>query len=204
MLSVLNALVLKPLDLPHADRLYAIVQKGQGDDGQSYPDYIDYRTRNSTFTDIAGYRTTDVGLSFHGPAEKRWDHEVTGNYFDVLGIQPALGRFFHAREEHGPNSAPYIVLSDAFWRSRFQADPAVIGAVVLLNKHPFTIIGVAPANFHGVDLFMWPDIWTPIVNEPQVEGFDFLTKRGNHIAWIVGLLKPGVGATGLGQPERDC
>jgi hypothetical protein len=80
-------------------------------------------------------------------AKKSWTYEVSGNYFDMLGVQPQQGRFFHANDEHGPNSAPYIVLSDAFWRSRFGADPRIVGSIVELNKHPFTIIGVAPAEF---------------------------------------------------------
>jgi predicted permease len=192
--SVLNALVLKPLDLPHANRLFMIVQKEPGDDQESYPDYVDYRARNSTFTDMVTYRMNDVGLSFRGSTEKRWAFDVSGNYFDVLGVQPALGRFFHASEEHGPNSAPYIVLSHAFWRSQFGADPRVIGSVVQVSKHPFTIVGVAPKNFHGLDVFMWPDFWMPMMNEEQTQGYDYLHNRGNHTLWVVGLLKPEVTA----------
>jgi predicted permease len=192
VLSVLNALILKPLDLPHAERLYTIAQKNQGDDNQSYPDYVDYRARNSTLTDLAAYQLDQVGLSVHGSAERRWEFEVSGNYFDMLGVQPELGRFFHESDEHGPNSAPYIVLSDSFWRNGFHADPGVIGTVVQLNKHPFTIIGVAPASFHGIELFVWADFWMPLVNGQQTEGYDFLAARGNHGLWVVGLLKPGV------------
>ena len=194
VLSVLNALILRPLDLPHAERLYEVVQKNQGDDTQSYPDYLDYRARNSTFSDMAAYRLDAAGVSVRGSAEKRWDYEVSGNYFDMLGVQPELGRFFHESDEHGPNSAPYIVLSDAFWRNRFHADPGVLGTAVELNKHPFTIIGVAPANFHGIDLFIWPDFWMPMVNEDQIQGYDFLRSRGNHTIGTVGLLRPGVTA----------
>ena len=194
VLSVLNALILRPLDLPHAERLYEVVQKNQGDDTQSYPDYLDYRVRNSTFSDMAAYRLDAAGVSVRGSAEKRWNYEVSGNYFDMLGVRPELGRFFHESDEHGPNSAPYIVLSDAFWRNRFHADPGVLGTAVELNKHPFTIIGVAPANFHGIDLFIWPDFWMPIVNEEQIQGYDFLRSRGNHTIGTLGLLRPGVTA----------
>jgi predicted permease len=192
VLSVLNALILRPLDLPHADRMYSVVNKNQGDDNQSYPNYLDYRARNTSFTDMAAYRLQDVGLSAGRTTKRTWEYEVSGNYFDMLGVQPALGRFFHGSDEHGPNSAPYIVLSDAFWRSRFHADPRVVGAIVDLNKHPFTIIGVAPPDFHGNELFLWPDFWMPMVNEQQTEGYDFLTTRGNDGLWILGLLKPGV------------
>jgi predicted permease len=194
VLSVLNALVLRPLPMPNAERLYQIVQKDQGNDGQSYPDYLDYRARNSTFTDMAAYRIETAGINIRGAAEKRWIYEVSGNYFDMLGVKPQLGRFFREGDEHGPDSAPYVVLSDGFWRSRFHADPGVVGTFVELNKHPFTILGVAPKNFHGIDLFIWPDLWMPIVNEKQVQGYDFLRSRGNHTLQIVGLLRPGVTA----------
>ena len=105
--GVLNALLLRPLNVAGADRLFQIVQKPQGYDAQSYPDYLDYRARNATFSDMAAYRLDHAGMSIGGAAEKRWNYEVSGNYFDMLGVQPQLGRFFHASDEHGPNSAPY-------------------------------------------------------------------------------------------------
>ena len=190
--GVLNALLLRPLNVAGVDRLVEIVQKPQGYNSQSYPDYLDYRARNTTFSDIAAYRLTMAGMSIAGAAEKCWNFEVSGNYFDMLGIQPQVGRFFHARDEHGPNSAPLIVLSDTFWRTRFHADPLVIGTTVDLNKHPFTIIGVAPKSFHGTELFFWPDFWIPIVNQEQIDGFNFLTKRFDHGTNVLGALKPGI------------
>lgn len=190
--SVLNALVLRPLDLPGAERLYTIVQKEHGNDSQSYLDYADYRSRSSAFPEMAAYRLTDAGLSAGGPTRRSWLFEASGSYFDMLGIQPSLGRFFHMSDEHGRDSNPVIVLSNTFWRTRFHADPGVIGTTVELNKHPFTIIGVAPPGFHGTDLFLWPDFWMPVVNENQVEGYDFLTNRFSHGLWVLGKLKPGV------------
>jgi predicted permease len=190
--GVLNALILRPINVPGAERLFEIEQNEPGNLTQSYPDYIDYRARNTTFTDMAIFRINDVGLSMGGSARKCWEYEVSGSYFDMLGVQPALGRFFHSSDEHGVNSAPYVVLSDAFWRTRFNADPRVIGLTVDVNKHPFTIIGVAPPAFHGTEIFFWPDFWMPIVNEQQVEGFEFMTRRMNHGSYVIGLLKPGV------------
>jgi predicted permease len=190
--GVLNALLLRPLNVAGADRLFQIVQKPQGYNSQSYPDYLDYRARNATFRDLAAYRLTMSGMSIGGAAEKRWNYEVSGNYFDMLGVQPQLGRLFHATDERGPNSAPFLVLSDAFWHSRFNADPLVVGKTVDLNKHPFTVIGVAPKTFHGTELFFWPDFWIPIVNEQQIDGYNFLEKRFNHGTNVLGTLKPGV------------
>jgi predicted permease len=190
--GVLNALILRPLNIPGANRLFEIEQKEQGNLTQSYPDYLDYRARNTTFTDIATYRIEDAGISTGDSAHSSWIYVASGNYFDMLGVQPALGRFFHSSDEHGPNSAPYIVLSDAFWRTRFNADPRVIGMKVDVNKHPFTIIGVAPSSFNGTELFFWPDFWVPMVNQEQIDGYSFLTKRTSHGIFVIGMTKPGV------------
>jgi hypothetical protein len=118
--------------------------------------------------------------------------EVTGNYFDLLGVQPGAGRFFHAGDDHGPDSAPYLVLSDALWRRAFQADPGVVEMTVQLNKHPFTVVGVASARFHGTERFVWPDYWMPIVNEEQADGSDYLHSRTSVAVTVIGRLKPGV------------
>ena len=190
--GVLNAMLLRPLNVAGSDRLLELAHERPGDDNQSYPDYVDFKARNSAFTDMAAYRLGYAGMSSGGNAEKTWEYEVSGNYFDMLGVQPQVGRFFHASDEHGPNSAPYIVLSDALWHSRFNADPRVVGTTVDLNKHPFTILGVAPKNFHGTEIFFWPEFWMPMINEAQVEGYSFLTKRGNHGLFVIGSLQPGV------------
>ncbi len=87
---------------------------------------------------------------------------------------------------------PYIVLSDAFWHSRFNADPRVIGMTVDLNKHSFTIMGVAPKTFNGTELFLWPDFWMPMMNEETINGYDYLTKRSSHGLYVLGVLKPGI------------
>lgn len=190
--GVINAMLLRPLNVAGAERLFQIEQKQPGNWSQSYPDYLDYRARNTAFSDMAAYRTVVAALSAGSSAQRSWGYEVSGNYFDMLGVQPALGRLLHAGDEHGANSAPYIVLGDGFWRSRFNADPRIVGMTVDLNKHPFTVIGVAPASFHGTEIFFWPDFWMPMVNAEQVEGFDFLTTRQNHGSLVLGMLKPGV------------
>ena len=95
-------------------------------------------------------------------------------------MQPQVGRLYHEADEHGPNSAPYVVLSDGLWRSVFQADPGVVGTTVQLNKAPFTVIGVAPGSFHGTEQFVWPDYWIPMVNAAPVEGWDYLNEPGRQ------------------------
>jgi predicted permease len=191
--GVLNALVLRPLNVPQAQSLYGIERGSDNAVNQSYPDYVDLRDRNRSFEDLAAYNVTSVGLDTGNNPSAAWILEVTGNYFDALGIHPYLGRFFHGADEHGSNSAPYIVLTYAYWHAHFQDDRGVVGRVVQLNKHPFTILGVAPPEFRGTLVFVFPDFWVPIVNQEQLEGENVLNARGNRgILMVLGHLKAGV------------
>jgi hypothetical protein len=151
--GVLNAVLLHPLDVSDPPSLYQIRHKQWTNGKLAY---------------------SSAGLVWRKAVMEVAGDEVTGNYFDVLGVQPEVGQFFHAADEHGPGSAPFVVLSDGLWRRAFNADPGVVGTTVELNKHPFTVVGVAPAQFHGTEQFEWPDYWIPIANEEQVEGQDYL------------------------------
>jgi len=191
--SVLNGLILRPLNVPQAQSLYGIERASDKSLWQSYPDYLDLRDRNRSFDGLAAFNPAAVGLDTGKAPSKVWGYEVSGNYFDALGIQPYLGRFFHGSDEHGPNSAPYIVLTYAYWHSNFQDDRGVVGRVVQLNKHPFTIVGVAPPEFQGTLLFYSPDFWAPMVNQEQVEGASILNARGSRgILMVLGHLKAEV------------
>ena len=159
---------------------------------QSYPDYLDYRDRNSTFSGMVAYDTISLAVSTGKALTKNFGYMASGNYFDVLGVQPALGRFFHANDEHGANSAPYIVLSHDFWHTRFSGDPNILGKSIDLNRQSFTVIGVASSNFHGTETFYWPDFWIPIANAPQLVFTKYLTNRSSHNPWILGRLKAGI------------
>jgi predicted permease len=189
--SMLNAVVLKPVKLPHAENLYTVQRYTYP--SQSYPDYVDLRDRNRTFESMVAFMIMGpVSIDSGQNPTLAWPYLASGNYFDGLGVQPYLGRFFHASDEKGANSAPYVVLSYAFWHTYFHEDRHVVGKPVEINKHPFTVIGVAQPDFRGTELFFVPALWIPIVNQPQVMGYDMLTTRGNHSPSIVGRLKPGV------------
>jgi predicted permease len=196
--SVLNALVLHPLKVPHADNLFMVQRTfdNQPSPSQSYPDYLDLRDRNRSFESLVAYDITGaVGVDTGDQHPSTvWPYVVSGNYFDALGVQPYLGRFIHASDEHGPNSVPYIVLSYAYWHSHFLGDPSVVGRIIQINKHPYTIAGVAPQDFRGTELFFDPAMYIPLVDIQQIEGWNPLKERGDHFAWIVGHLKPGVTA----------
>jgi predicted permease len=190
--SILNAFILKPLNLPGAESLYTIERGQDRTPMQSYPDYVDLRDRNRSFAGLAAYEISTAGLDTGGNPTPAWLYEVSGNYFDTLGVKPHLGRFIHASDEHGPNSVPYIVLSYSYWQSRFHADPAAVGSTVLVNKHPFTVLGVAQPGFYGSELFYSPQFWAPSVDQEQIEGWNGLNSRGNRWIWLVGRLKSGI------------
>jgi predicted permease len=191
--SVMSAFLLHPLSLPQEESLWGLERGPDKAGNQSYPDYLDLRDRNRSFDGLAAYNITQAGLDTGDNPTRAWVYEVSGNYFDVLGIQPFLGSFFHGPDEHGANSAPYVVLSYAYWHNNFQEDHGVVGRIVQLNKHPLTIVGVAPREFHGTLLFFSPDFFVPIVNREQVEGVDDLNARGSRwIFMLMGHLKDGV------------
>ena len=192
--AVMNALLLRPLNVPESESLWAIERNASFlDPSQSYPDYLDLRDRNRSFDDLAGWSPSEAGLDMGNNPSTAWLLEATGNYFDALRLHPYLGRFFHSADEHGPNSAPYIVLGYTYWHNHFQADPGVVGRTVQLNRHPYTVIGVAPPDFHGTLLFFNPDLYIPMVNMEQIEGADELHARRSHwVFMVMGHLKPGV------------
>src|SRR5215469_7934483 len=135
--GIVNVVLLYPLDVSDPQNLYQF-RLGAWTSGKllttSYPAFEDYRQRNTTFSEIAGFDGYSGGrLSWGDLAKSVSGYSVTGNYFEVLGVQPELGRLIQPSDEHGPNSAPYIVLSDSLWRSAFNADPRVIGTTVRLN-----------------------------------------------------------------------
>ncbi|HJY53718.1 MAG TPA: ABC transporter permease [Candidatus Udaeobacter sp.] len=191
--GVVNAVLLHPLDVSDPQNLYQFRLKPwtQGKAlTTSYPAFEDYRQRNTTFSEIAGYDGFSGGrLSWGDSVKSVSGYSVTGNYFEMLGVQPELGRLIQPSTEHGPNSAPYIVLSDHLWRTGFNADPAVVGTTVRLNKDSFSVIGVAPARFHGTEQFEWPDYFIPVVNRFDAE---YLADRTGRPLTVLGRLKPGV------------
>lgn len=198
--SVLNAFLLRPLNVAHPESLFGIWRTADSSMYESFPDYLDLRDRNRSFNDLVAYTVSEVGLDTGNNPSRIWIEETTGNYFDALGLQPFLGRYFHASDEHGPNSAPYIVLTHSFWQAHFQGDRNIVGRVVRLNKHPYTIVGVGQPEFHGTLLFFNPDVFVPIVNHPQFSGDDF-NDRGNRWMFMsMGHLKPGIT---IAQAEAD-
>ncbi len=185
--GVFNALILRPLNVPRAESLYGLEQ-GNEFGWQSYPNYKDLHERNRSFDGLAAFNIAQAGIAAGQDVSQIWCYQTSGNYFDVLGLTPHLGRFYHDADQQGTNSAPYVVLSHAYWKSRFQEDRDVVG-----RKQPFTVLGVAPQGFRGTLLFFAPDAFIPMVNAQSLEGVDYLNARSRRwIMQVVGHLKPGV------------
>jgi len=191
--AVLNALILRPLNVPQGETLWG-TEYGIDNGFHSYPNYLDLRQRNRSFEDLAAFNFLFVSLDAGHSPSSATGFGTTLNYFDVLRIQPYLGRFYRTGEDRGLNSAPYIVLSYAYWHSRFQDDRGLIGRTVEMNRRPLTVIGVAPPGFRGTLMFVSPDFFTPTTNQDRVDGVSPLDVRGNPRALFetFGHLKPGV------------
>jgi predicted permease len=191
--GVMDALLLHTLNVPNAKNLYG-TEYGTDQEFQSYPNYMDLRDGNHSFVDLAAFNfslgtAVDPGNDPQGAS----GFATSGNYFTVLDVHPYLGRFYNPSDLHGTGSAPYLVLSYGYWHTRFHDDRGVIGRVVRVNKHPFTVIGVTPPGFGGSLMFVSPDFFMPIV-EQEVIGGNSLTDRANsqELFETFGHLKPGV------------
>jgi predicted permease len=194
--SVVNALLLRPLPVEQPDQLVFLENKSFNT--QSFPNYRDLRDRNQTFSGMVGYRLAPMEMESASGATRIWGLLATGNYFDVLGVRPVMGRLFHQAEDLRVGASPYAVLSYNSWRGRFGGDPAIVGKTVRINRLPYTVLGVAPADFHGTELWYWPEVWVPMMMEPQIEnytGTGWLDNRGTWNTWVLGRLKLGVSKT---------
>ncbi len=190
--GVFSALILHPLPVSEPNRLFTIQGNDPSDFTFSYPNYQDIRDRNQAFSAVADERPVRLGVDVNGVAEPLWGYEVSGNYFQTLGVQPILGRFITPAEDTNANGEPYAVLSYDYWKTRFNGDPNVIGRTIRITKIPFTVIGVAPKYFSGTERLIWPNIWVPIHDVGELEGWTWLNERGDGTTWMVGRLKPGV------------
>jgi len=197
--TIANGMLLRaPAAIADPDRIVDIgrSQNGEGFDNNSYPNYLDVRARNTVFTGVYAFRFDGAPMSLGGAngAERIYGSMVTNNYFETLGVQPALGRLFTRDDREEPGAAPVVVLTHHFWTRRFHRDANLVGKPILINGHPFTVIGVAPEGFRGTTLFS-ADVWVPmsmVAEAAPRQGEGMLTSRES--AWLPmgGRLKPGV------------
>ena len=192
--SVVNALVINRLPVERPHELAFIQTPNQP--SLSFPAYRDIRDRNTTLAGVIGYRITPMALEHSRGASMAWGYLATGNYFEVLGVKPALGAFFNQSQDRPPEPSPIAVLSYDCWRGQFAGDPAVIGSEVRINDMPYTVIGVAPQGFVGTEVFYRPDVWVPMTMQPQVEArTSYLDNRATGNTWVLARLQPNVNRT---------
>jgi putative ABC transport system permease protein len=162
----------------------------------SYPMYKDLRDQNQVFNGLIAADKTYLGISWHNQAEDEDAEVVSGNYFQVLGIKPAAGRLLTPQDDTAKNANPVAVLSYVYWKSRFGASRDAIGQIILVNGHPFTILGVAPQGFDTAIGGYKPGVFIPIsmvgIAIPWMESRDSLNNHKALWLTLVGRLKPGV------------
>jgi predicted permease len=193
--SLVNIILFRPM--PYANPQEVVSVSAVGKEGAmaafSYPNYIDFRDRNEVLSGMLVSRFTYMSLSRNGNNEKIWGNLVSGNYFDVLGVKPALGRTFLPEEDKTRLSHPVVVISHALWQTRFGGDPSVVDSDVLINGRKFKIIGVAPAGFKGTEVIYTPEIYAPFAMQKWIEPeSDYLDRRDAGNMFAAGRLKPGV------------
>jgi predicted permease len=177
--------------VPHADRVMTLQPKDNGP-FVSYPETRDVRDGNSVFSAVAVYEFQDFGLEANGVTRPVWGAEVSGQYFDVVGIKPFLGRLLERSDDDHPGASEAAVISWSAWQSDFGADPNIVGKMVRIDKHPYTIVGVTPEGFYGTEKIAQLDIFVPIANEASLDGFNWLESRSYKNLFSVVRMKDGV------------
>ncbi len=205
--SLFNQMLLQPLPVPAPHELVNLGAPGpkpgstscqQAGDCQevfSYPMFRDLERLQTSFTGIAAHRMFGANLAYKGQTEGADGVLVSGSFFPVLGLQPAIGRLFTPDDDKTPGGHPLAVLTYDYWRRRFQEDPSVLGQTLIVNGHAFTIIGVTPRGFEGTVLGARPSVYVPITMRGEMQsGFQgpgFENRRA-YWAYLFGRLKPGV------------
>jgi predicted permease len=201
--TLVNAVFLNPLPVARPAELVAVYTTDERNtvfgvtlNPVSFPNYEDYRDRNDVLSGMAAYTPAfAVGVALGDEPQQAFVEMVTGNYFEVLGVKPAIGRFFLPEEDRTPGAAPVAVLSHGFWQRRFGGDPSVPGRTFALNGTPFTVIGVAPDGFRGINAILSPDLWVPTMMHQVVlpaQFADAMTERRGLFFNVAGRLKPNV------------
>jgi macrolide transport system ATP-binding/permease protein len=190
--GVLQGLILRPLNVPHADRLMTLQPKQGGGPFVSYPEARDIRDSNTAFSAVAAFEVQDFGVEANGFTRPLWGCEVSGQYFEAVGIKPFLGRLLQRADDDHPGASQSAVVSWSTWKSDFGADPNIVGTMVRIDKHPYTIVGVTPEGFDGTEKIAHTDIFVPITNEASLDGINWLDSRGYKNIFSIVRLKEGV------------
>src|SRR5262245_52404548 len=193
--SLIHPLLLKSLPVkdPSSLVLLEVQEPKQRFPLFTHPVYLDLRGRSEIFRDVIAFMTRPVGGVVQRSAERLQVEVVSGNYFQALGVQPVLGRLFTEHDDQTPGAHSIAILSYHYWQRRFGGSPHVIGEVIRLSGHPFTIVGVSQSQFFGLRVGESPDVRLPLMMEAQTKTAPTWLYDG-EIRWLrlMAYLKPGV------------
>ena len=193
--SVINAILFRPLPMERGSELVSLngTLAGEITPFLSYPNYRDFRDRNSVLTGLATYGFIPASVGRQGSSQRMWGYMVSGNYFELLGVKPQAGRLLQPEDDKVGGGHPVVVLSYRGWQKRFGGDPNIIGAKVQVNGREFTVLGVTPKGFIGTELLLSPEVFFPTAMQKELEGGDgYLDRRSTLNFFVVGRLKSGV------------
>src|SRR5262249_37378685 len=199
--TLMDQILLRQLPVNNPDRLVMLYQEGahngsnMGMRMHSYPLYQDLQQKAEPLSEVICRRMVPASISVDNQTERVSAELVSGNYFSMLGVPPALGRVFNPQEDDQVYSGhPVVVLSYTYWSTRFARDPGVIGKKVLVNDYPMTIVGVSAASFAGLDPTLAPQIRVPVQMKPVMApdwGWLHMDDRRGRWVQVFGRLKPG-------------
>jgi macrolide transport system ATP-binding/permease protein len=205
MFSLADAMLFRPLPVPHASELVLVQSQLHGEavggisqfSGLSYPDFKDLRDRNKSYTGLAASQYSQFGFATEKGAlpQMRYGELVSGDFFRVLEVPLVLGRAFRPDEDSVPGRDAVAVLGHELWRTDFGSDPDVVGRTIFLNNVPFTVVGVAPEPFTGSNGLIRSALFVPIAMGPRLQDDlqqSMLEKRDNRGMTVYGRLRPGV------------
>src|SRR6266480_3114982 len=196
VLSWISATLLNPIPgVAHTSDLVTVMRGDRTDHPTppfSYPDLRDLSERTQTFSGLLGYHDDYMSLTGVAKPERIYGALTTANYFDVLGVHPILGRAFLPEEGTLRAGAAVIVIGYAVWQNHFAGDPQIVGKTIQINRHPYTVVGVAPRDFNGCKTGLRTDLWIPVSMDRDVWGADRPARRGTFWLIVLGKLRPGV------------
>ena len=217
--SLFDQLLMQPLPVPEAERLVNLRspgpkpgstscnQAGDCDSVFSFPMFRDLERVQTPFTGVAAHVSFGANLAARGQTSNGRGMLVSGSYFPVLGLTPAIGRLLGPDDDRTPGESHVVVLSHAYWQSRFGSDPDVVNQTIVINGQTMTIVGVAPRGFGGTTLGVKPDVFAPITMRGFSQPFKGFDNRRSYWAYLFARLKPGVSvaqaATAVGAPYRN-
>jgi len=192
VIGILQLMILRPLDVPNPDRVMTFAPHVADYPIFAYPEVRDVRDGNTVFSSVAALTIETLGLEADGVTRPVWAYAVSGQYFEVVGIKPYLGRLLERADDDHPGASEAAVISFAAWKNHFASDPNIVGKRVRINKQPYTIVGVTPEGFYGTEKFLLPDISIPLANRASFYGAGWLESRRQKTVFPIVRIKDGI------------